>query len=374
AQAGGPANYNTCVKLFGLAPSDHYAGILFDGVQEGLRGKSIADLPSNLLRIIQRYQSQFGDGELSLAMQQNDPGAIQKALEVIKDKSISRTVRLAYIKILGEIDRPETVPVLLKIIENNDYSDGIRIACLNTLRHYHDPMIGEKVASAYPDKLRANPELRKAALLLFAGRASWTGHLLHSITETRQVNREDVPTEIVRQFKLLDDPGIASAVDELWPEVKVASTEDKKNEILRIKEALKDNSGKAINGKAIYDLACGSCHRLKGTGGTIGPDLTGYDRKNISDLSLNIVDPNASIREGYVNFRVKLKDGQVILGTIVDQSNERMIIKPLGGGEIVLITDQISGAIPQDKSSMPEHLTESLSEQEIRDLFAYLGE
>ena len=374
AQAGGPANYNTCVKLFGLAPSDQYAGILFDGVQEGLRGKGIADLPSNLLGIIQQYQNQFGDGELSLAMRQNDQGAIQKALGVIKDKSISRSVRLAYIKILGEVDQPVTVPVLLKIIENNDYSDGIRIASLNTLRHYKDPMIGEKVALAYPDKLRANPELRKAALLLFASRASWTEQLLHSITETRQVNREDVPTEIIRQFKLLDDPGIVSTVDELWPEVKIASTEEKKSEILRIKEALKDNSGKVINGKAIYDISCGSCHRLNGEGGTIGPDLTGYDRKNISDMSLNIVDPNASIREGYVNFRVRLKDGQVILGTIVDQSEEKMIIKPLGGDEIFLSTDQIDEAIPQDKSIMPEHLTKSLSEQEIRDLFAYLGQ
>ena len=373
-QARGRANYNTCAKLFEFSPSEEFAGLLFEGMQEGLRGQDIANLPSNLLAIIQKYQAQFGEGKWSLAMRQNDQAAIQKVLTIVQDKRNSRSERLAYIKILGEINQPGAIPVLLKIMESHDYSDGIRIASLNTLRHYNDDTIGEKVAAAYPDKLRANPELRKAALWLFASRASWANQLLSAITVTRQVSKQDVPIEIVRQFKLLDDPSIVAMVDGLWPEVKIASTNDKKNEILRIKKALKSQTGSIADGKNIYTQSCGNCHQLNGEGGTIGPDLTGYDRKNISDLTLNIVDPNAAIREGYVNYRIKLKDEQVILGRIVERSGGNMIVKPLGGIEIVLTDDQIEEAVPQDRSMMPEHLTESLSEQEIRDLFAYIGQ
>ncbi|MFK5973978.1 MAG: hypothetical protein QM485_11975 [Flavobacteriaceae bacterium] len=44
--------------------------------------------------------------------------------------------------------------------------------------------------------------------------------------------------------------------------------------------------------------------RLFDEGSSLGPDLTGYDRNNTNYLVFSIVDPNADIREGYVNYQI----------------------------------------------------------------------
>ena len=66
-------------------------------------------------------------------------------------------------------------------------------------------------------------------------------------------------------------------------------------------------------------------------------------------------------------------DGQVIIGTIKDRSGGNVIIKPLGGEEIVISSTEIKDLEALKTSIMPERIIELLSEQEIRDLFAYLG-
>jgi putative heme-binding domain-containing protein len=123
----------------------------------------------------------------------------------------------------------------------------------------------------------------------------------------------------------------------------------------------------------IYQRSCGSCHRLFGEGGDIGPELTGYDRDNVNYLTLNIVDPNADIREGYVNYRIEKTDGQIIIGTIKDRSGGNVTIKPLGGNEMTLSATEVKNMEAQKTSIMPERILEPLSDQEISDLFAYLG-
>ncbi|MFY0598105.1 MAG: c-type cytochrome [Cyclobacteriaceae bacterium] len=370
--ARGRTNYLSCSKLLQYAPDNQYTKVLMNGIQEGLRGEDISDLPEELLTQIQHYQAKFGEGQLALALRQNNSNTVKKALTVISNQKASRSERLSYIRIFGEIDQPTAIPVLIQIIENQTNSDAIRIACLKSLKHYDDPLIGERAANAYTFKLRANPELREAVLQLFASRANWAGQFLSKITDTKEVKKTDVPPEIIRQFKLLDDPEITSTVDELWPDIRIASSEDKKKEILRIKGILQSGNGDTKSGEKLYKLYCGSCHRLFEEGGSIGPDLTGYDRRNMSDMILNIVDPNASIREGYVNFKIKLKDGQTIVGTVVDRSGGYIIIKPLGGKEIKLNSDQVTEMTAQSTSIMPEHLTENLSEQQVKDLFAYI--
>ena len=230
------------------------------------------------------------------------------------------------------------------------------------------------MANAYPDQIRANLELREAALHLFASRSPWAKQFLQKISESKQVKREEVPINIIRQFKLLEDTDITTQVEDLWPNVKLASSEEKSAAILKIKQALKNGTGQVAAGKSLYGSYCGSCHQLFDEGANIGPDLTGYDRDNINYLTLNIVDPNADIREGYVNYLIEKKDGQIVVGIISDQSAGTVTVRPIGGEEITLSTDQIKEMTAQTTSIMPERLLESLSDQQIRDLFAYIGQ
>jgi len=291
---------------------------------------------------------------------------------MLPDEKADKLERLSYITIFGEIDQPKAIPVLLNIATDHKYSIALREASLKALNHYDDTTIGDKLAEEYLFKLRADLGLRNASFRLFASRAPWAHAFLYRITETRQVKKEEVPLDIIRQFKLLGDNALTQKVETIWPNVKLVSSEEKQKEIQRIQNALSKGAGDLANGKNLYKNFCSSCHVFNGQGANIGPDLTGYDRSNLTYMVLNIVNPNADIREGYVNYRVEKNDGQIIVGVLKDHSAGNITIQPLGGTEITLASSEIKKIAAQPNSIMPERLSENWTEQEIRDLFTYI--
>ncbi|MEQ8679885.1 MAG: c-type cytochrome [Cyclobacteriaceae bacterium] len=373
ALEGGLDHYNACALLFELSPTDDTKQILMDGLLEGLRGRDLAELPANLAGIIEQYQEKYGEGSLALAMRQNSTKAITEALEIITNQQASIQERLSYIRIFGEINQPVSVSVLLKIAEGQEYSTALRLASIRSLKHYEDPDIGKSIANAYQHKIRADLDLRNASFSLFASRTTWARELMAKIFETREIPKEEVPIDILKQIKLLKAPQLIQLVDTHWPTVKITSTDEMKLEMERVRRALSQKKGDPKAGKLIYQQSCGSCHRLFGEGGNIGPELTGYDRDDLENMTLNIVNPNADIREGYVNYLIEKADGQVIMGTIKDQSGGNVTVQPFVGAEIILSSAQIKKMEAQKTSLMPERLLEPLSDQEVRDLFAYMG-
>ncbi|MBX2877413.1 MAG: c-type cytochrome [Saprospiraceae bacterium] len=371
--SGGKENYKRVASLFNLAPSESSVLPLFDGLQEGLQGQNkLGELPQEVLEILDKYQAKFGEGPLALALRQEDEKAIETAAKILAESTARRREQLSYLSIFGEINAPHVVPTLLQLVVDPKHTDAVKIACLQTLQHYDLPEIGTTIVKAYPDKLRANPRVRLAALQLIASRSNWSEKFLASITESRQVKKEDIPIQIVRQFKLLPGSSLGPQLDKIWPEVKIASVDQKKKEMQRILNAMETGVGELQAGRQIYGAVCGNCHQLKGEGGALGPDLTGYDRRNLTELALNIVDPNAYIREGYVNYLFQMKDGQTIMGTIKDQTDHQYLLQLASGAELSLSTAQVQEALAQEQSLMPEHLTEPLSDQQIRDLLIYL--
>lgn len=371
---GDEANYAACQFLFQNSPSDTYSKILLTGLQEGIRGRNPFDIPNDLTKTMETLQSKFGVGKLTLALQRNEQKAVEAALKLLPDENADRLERLAYIEVFGQIDQPKSVPILLKIAEEHKYSIAIRSACLKALGHYDADLIGQRIAEAYNFKLRADLDLRQAAFHLFASRPSWAKAFLVKIRDTKEVKKEEVPVDIVRQFKVLGDTELDAEVNAIWPKVKLVSSEEKQQEINRIQNALSSGNGNLKNGKELYGMYCASCHVLNKQGREVGPELTGYDRSNLTYMVLNIFDPNADIREGYVNYRIEKKDGRVLVGVLTDRTADRIVIKPTGGENIILTPAEIKTLEAQPNSIMPERLLEGLSDQEVRDLFAYMQE
>lgn len=378
---GGDQNYSACATLLKLAPSPSQAKPLIKGIQEGLRGGDVTELPPDLVKALQPFQSEYGKESLALELRQGQAQAIARALKIIADDESEIGVRLSYIRMFGEINQPQSVPVLLGLMESNKSSGAIKQASLEALSRYNNPEIGSRVTKAYPDILRSDPYVRDAALSLLVVRTTWATELLDAIDRKKKpgekfvahtIDKADVNELLARQLAFLKDPAITETVNRLWPGIGPVSSSEKNKRIDEVNKILQSGTGNQLAGRVIFNNRCGNCHRLFNEGAEIGPDLTGYERRNVSDLLINIIDPNAYIREGYVVYHITTTDERSLVGTVKSQTGSTISIRPFNGELVTLGMNQVSEMVEQKISIMPEGLLNGLSDQQIRDIVSYM--
>jgi putative heme-binding domain-containing protein len=371
--AGGSENEASCAKLFKLAPSESYAAILFNGLQEGLRGRDIAELSPVLSAALKPYKKLFREQSLALDLRSGKKEAVTRALEITKDENAALPERLTYIRIFSEINQPGAVPVLLGLVETSSSSSAIKQAALLALQNYDNKDIGIAVVKAYPDKLRDDYDVRESAMALFSSRPSWAMELVNALTKTRTIETYDVPEHTVWQLRMLNNKTIAEQTQKLWPDIRQATAEEKNKTIAKAKKIMQSGTaGDIKSGHPLFIAKCGTCHKLFNEGRNIGPDLTGYDRKNLNDLLNNIVDPSAYIREGYGSWHVVTVDGRTVIGMLKARNEKTVTIQPFTGEPVTISAARVKSLEQMKTSIMPEGLLAGLNEKQVKDLFSYL--
>lgn len=125
---------------------------------------------------------------------------------------------------------------------------------------------------------------------------------------------------------------------------------------------------------AFFATGCASCHRFNGYGGNIGPDLSTIGlRSSVGVLLEDIIHPNSMISDQYSSSEVILKNGDSILGLVVEEEDTLKIYPRNADQPPILIgKDKVQSVEQSNVSQMPENLLNPLNEEEIRDLIAYL--
>jgi putative heme-binding domain-containing protein len=125
-------------------------------------------------------------------------------------------------------------------------------------------------------------------------------------------------------------------------------------------------------GRVVFNRTCLACHRLYDSGGDVGPDLTGSDRANIDYILENVLDPSAAVSRDFTLTILATTDGRLISGIIREQNDASLVIQT-ANERLVVPREDVEAIKPSTSSMMPEGQLETLSNQEIRDLFAYLA-
>jgi putative heme-binding domain-containing protein len=128
--------------------------------------------------------------------------------------------------------------------------------------------------------------------------------------------------------------------------------------------------------RLFVEAQCARCHRLRGEGLPIGPDLDGVAaRFGRRDLLESIVLPSRVVDEKYRNLVIETDAGLVVTGQLAggDAATLAIAADPLEPTEIQRVSRK---SIVTRKSSpvsiMPEGLLNSLDKSEIVDLLSYL--
>ncbi len=134
-------------------------------------------------------------------------------------------------------------------------------------------------------------------------------------------------------------------------------------------------SGDAARGKAFFEGkgGCTSCHRVRGTGSRVGPDLSeiGTLRRGV-ELEQSILDPNAEVLSQNRYYRAITKDGETITGRILNI--DTFTVQLLDSKERLRLLERSnlreSGFM--DGSPMPS-FRDKLSSRELDDVVTYLA-
>lgn len=169
--------------------------------------------------------------------------------------------------------------------------------------------------------------------------------------------------------------GLEKKAQEILPHLSVLTSKEPQAEEARNKamQALSDiKGGNHDNGKAVFRRVCIACHKVYGEGANLGPEMTGVG-KRLSPYKLveSIIDPNAEIAEQYLSTSVLTNDGRSIVGLLVSETPQELVIFDGKEKKTIAVTD-IDERTKLRQSSMPEGLAATLSPNELLDVVEFL--
>lgn len=143
-------------------------------------------------------------------------------------------------------------------------------------------------------------------------------------------------------------------------------------------ESILNLKGDPSRGKDLFfqkgATQCAACHRISGTGGTLGPDLSligkKYDRLKLLET---ILDPSKEIDKQYVTHALQTTKGQLLTGLIVKRDATEVVLRDAQDKEHRVPVGQVDHLESLTKSLMPEQLLRDLTAQQAADLLDFLS-
>lgn len=133
--------------------------------------------------------------------------------------------------------------------------------------------------------------------------------------------------------------------------------------------------GDPRKGEAVFfseQARCSACHKVRGKGGDIGPDLSNLVHRDAASVQRDITEPAATIHPDYVPFSVALKDGRVLSGLVRSEGESSLRVTGTDARAVVVRRDEVEELRPSVTSVMPTGLALGLGEAKVRDLLAFL--
>jgi putative membrane-bound dehydrogenase-like protein len=296
----------------------------------------------------------FGDGR-----------ALDQVRAIALDDKADPEARRAALKTIIDAKAPEARDLCLKFLPDRSFG----LTAVQGLATFDDPELALKIINRYNSFY---PHERASVIAALVSRPSFAKVLLDRIARGN-IPRADLTPIHARQIRSFNNEELNKKLTEAWGELR-DSSEDKKQLISALKAKLtRDVIAKAdqSQGRMIFASVCAACHKLYGEGASIGPDLTGSGRHEVNYLIENIADPSALVAADFKMSVFTLKDGRVLNG-IIHAQTDRTITVAMVGQEVTIDRGDIVKQEQMPISMMPEGQLLALSDEQVRNLFAYL--
>jgi putative heme-binding domain-containing protein len=351
-----------------IGKSPKSVAALLEGLRDGLQGRVDVEAPADWPAIQARLRRAGGrTAELTaeVAQQFGDTEAVRRNLATIRNDRAATDDRKRALQVLAAQRRPQLVDELPAMLA----SPALRMDAIRAVAAFDNDRLGRLLVEGYPS---FSPAERAEALQTMASRPRY-GRMLTEAIAKGAVPRSDVPASLPRQLlRVVGTPFL-----DVWGPVERSATDERA--YARYRAVLNDNAmarADLANGRTLFRKTCGSCHRLNGEGGTVGPDLTGTNRVNANWLLLNILEPNADVQDAYKLTVVTTRDGRTYSGSIAAETDRQLTLRVMaadqGRSSVAVNKADIQSRETTAVSMMPPGLLDTLTDSEVVDLMAYV--
>lgn len=284
----------------------------------------------------------------------------------VKDENVGVAERAQIARNLFGVRRAnaDILPALLEMLTGSAPADFKR-QIIETLGAEPDAQVTGGLLKAYGG---LPFDLKEAAFGQLVKRSDSALALVGAIKD-RSVDLRSMGPAAVHRLRTHSDANVAARAVQTIDEIRGPEIKEKDQVIAQFTSAV-EQRGDLAKGKALFTQNCATCHRYKGEGRDLAPDLTGMGAHGPHDLLVHIVDPNRVVEPNFVAYSIETKDDLAYDGVIARENRNTLVLRN-ATGDFELRQDNIQSRRSTGLSLMPNGF-ESLGADGLRDLIGYL--
>jgi len=294
-----------------------------------------------------------------------DPALLARMRSVLAADSSGRERRRHAFEILARASDPESVPVLLRLLDDVAYRSEV----IPLLARFEHPETGPALLARLET---FSSEDQRRAIGALTSRASFARALLEAIAGGR-IEKKHLTSFDVRRLRALGDARVNELVAAAWGAARETGEESRAamERYARLYNEAPLWAYETGGGKKVFEQVCSTCHAVAGVGGKVGPDLAGAARNGLDYFLENILDPGAVLGEDYKVTVIVKRDGEALSGLVESETEEAVALRLLAESRVVKKSD-IASREKQESSLMPEDLLKPLTNSQVIELLKYL--
>ena len=337
---------------------------MLEGMRDGLEGRFDLKAPANWTAVYAKLRLAKGDAPQlaqQIAQRFGDTEATQKSMLTLKNKNAPLVQRQQALQAIAARKREELVEEIPTLLNE----PKLRLDAIRAIADYDKEPLAKLLIAKYKD---FNAAEKQQAIQTLSSRPKYGWQLTQAL-KNQIIPKRDVPPYAARQLLRV----VGSGFIEVWgPIEQEPSLEKSYSKYQRMITEKAVATASATKGELVFQRTCGSCHKMYGKGGNIGPDLTGSNRANLDYLLFNVLNPSGEIQEDYKLVVVTTRDGRTYSGNVVSENERQLTMRVVGQDAVVVNKSAIQSREVMPTSLMPVGLFDSLAEQEVLDLVRYM--
>ena len=285
----------------------------------------------------------------------------------IEDKSLSEDARgLAAANLLGVRSQDAGAIAAVAKLLGPDNSAGLQRRAVEALGNIPEAAAGQALVTAYP---KLAPEAQEAAFSQIIKRADFSTALVKAV-QTGGIDGRSFSPAATFRLKTHADKGVAKLATEVFDALRGPVTKEKDALVAKFQPTV-EKPGDLANGKKVFEANCQGCHKFKGQGRDLAPDLTGMGVHGAHELLIHILDPNRVVEDNFLAISFETKDGETFDGIVATENNAVVKLRN-ATADLEIQKSNIKSRRSTGRSLMPEGF-EALGAEGLRDLITFIA-